>query len=677
MSRVSYSLLNGSLDKRAAGNWGKIKRFGRSFVNTLKGENVNQAQQALDAGNKKYQGIIDKWKQNQKNIDALKSKADSWQEVKPLSFWDRAVNKVKGNEVYNWLNKVEVGESQSGKQNILDKVKMLQNKSGDLAQRVEHAKGKVQSLEEALASARSNTLATRLATGGVAAAVPGTYLASKALDSDKKKESQFPGSELWNKFKDDPDAQNAGIGAVLGGLTGAGLGYLTEGSGRGAALGGLAGAGFGGYSGYNYNKMFGDKSSAAACSPYLADKHAGLWQDIKRFGNLVTGKTFREARQTYSNITTPITRAISAGEARVATADGTLEALRQQKVQQLAQRGKLRMMLPKVPHNAPELQYRDLQTARAELDRIADAKRELLFKGGSSPVLDVDKGPGWFAGIYTEDPGVWNADKQVSLEGIYRQYLRWVQDLKGLPRNLAAQMPAKLKSGEVTMPYSFYLPTDEGKALAEYAAIMGSFGFEKLGFPGTGKFNTPLINSLLKKHYVPEVALSEMFGSGKAQLDHFRKFGVGPRTALPIKDMSAMLSGADNAQALSELAKLNQQAQKYKSVLADRNRITAGYDRYLKDQQKYNARIKKWDADMKAISDKLDQTNLEMEIVNNYKDQLIEQNKQWQNALDSERKIYNKVYSDTVNARARAIAGTLGTGVAGLGVYSALGGDSQ
>ena len=654
MSRVSYDLFNDTVDKIAAGGWNKIKRVGKNFVKTLKGENVNQAQQALDAGNKKYQGIIDKWKQNQKNIDALKSKADNWREVKPLSFWDRTVNKVKGDEVYNWLNKVEVGESQLGKQSILDKVKMLQDKSGDLARRAEHVEGKIQSLEGALKSAKSNTLVTRLATGGVVAAVPGTYIASKALDSDKKKESQFPGSELWNKFKDNPDAQNAGIGAVLGGLTGAGLGYLTEGSGRGAALGGLAGAGFGGYSGYNYDRMFGDKSSAVTYPPYLADKIAGpRWQSIKRFGSLVTGKTLKEAGETYSRVIAPITNTISGLDTKITAADQALDTLRRQGARQLVQRGKLYSSIPRLPDSAPELQYQKLKAAPAELQKIAEAKRNELFYGGAAPVLNTKTGPGWFADIYTGDPEVWPADKQISLEGIYRQYLKFAQDLRGLPKELAA-----LKTLDAG--------SDAAKTLRAFAG-----GLPFTGFPGTGKLTQPQITALLKQYHLPEEGIAEMLDSGKSRLDYFKKFGVSPRTPLSMSEMSSMLSGVNESEALAALDRLNQKAQGYKQLLADKAKITSKYNRYLQDQKNYTVKAMKWDADMGAVNDELARIDQEVATGQFYKDRLLEQRQQLAKAVDSERDLYSKVYSDTINARAKAVAGALGVGALGLGAYGA------
>lgn len=658
MSRVSYDLFNDSVDKIAAGGWNKIKRVGKNFVKTLKGENVNQAQQALDAGNKKYQGIIDKWEQNQKNIDALKSKADNWREVKPLSFWDRTVNKVKGDEVYNWLNKVEAGESQLGKQNILDKIKMLQDKSSGIAGQAAHAEGKLQSLEEALKSARSNTFATRLATGGVVAAVPGTYLASKALSNDKEKESSVPGSDLWNKFKNNPDAQKAGIGAALGGLTGAGLGYLTEGSGKGAVLGGLAGAGFGGYSGYNYDRMFGDKSSAATYSPYLTDKIAGpRWDSIKRFGNLVTGRTLREAGKNYSQATAPIAGAISGGEAQIAAAEQAIEALNQQKVKQLVLRGKLRSSIPQLPSSVPEGQYQQLQNAQGELKKIADAKRTLAFQGGETPVLNTKTGPGWFADIYTGDPSAWEPDKQVSLEGIYRQYLKFARDLKGLPKELAALEKMDAKS-------------DTAKTLRAFAG-----GLPFTGFPGTDRLTQPQITALLKQYRIPDTPIAEMFDSGKARLNYFKKLGVNTRTPLSIGDMSRMLSGVDEANVLSELAKLDQRAQGYKKLLTDKAKITSRYNRYLKDKQNYTAKAMKWDEDMKAAEDELNRIALETETGMHYKDLIAEQNKQLADAINREQNTYNKVYSDTINARAKAVAGALGLGAAGLGTMSAFSND--
>lgn len=48
--------------------------------------------------------------------------------------------------------------------------------------------------------------------------------------------------------------RNTAVGAGLGGLAGAGLGYWL-GGGKGALVGGLGGAGLGGYAGYNFNNM--------------------------------------------------------------------------------------------------------------------------------------------------------------------------------------------------------------------------------------------------------------------------------------------------------------------------------------------------------------------------------------------------------------------------------------
>lgn len=94
----------------------------------------------------------------------------------------------------------------------------------------------------------------------------GLYLVGKGagayLDYTKPTRIEFTNLPAnWNRSVADSPYFHPALGATLGGLTGAGLGYV-HGDGKGAILGGLVGAGLGGTGGYLGDQWLREKMAS-------------------------------------------------------------------------------------------------------------------------------------------------------------------------------------------------------------------------------------------------------------------------------------------------------------------------------------------------------------------------------------------------------------------------------
>lgn len=94
----------------------------------------------------------------------------------------------------------------------------------------------------------------------------GLYLLGKGVGAylDYRKPTRIEFTNLpanWNRSVTDSPYFHPALGATLGGLTGAGLGYV-HGDGKGAILGGLVGAGLGGTGGYLGDQWLREKMAS-------------------------------------------------------------------------------------------------------------------------------------------------------------------------------------------------------------------------------------------------------------------------------------------------------------------------------------------------------------------------------------------------------------------------------
>lgn len=301
MSRVSLDLfIRTVVDKTAAPNANALTTAGKSvgnglkkFWNTLSGANVrgaertlSQARTAADSIGTKHKHVLEELKNYReatdrqlKNMSASRdqtlSNMDQWVKQHEFSGKRKWLNKWTSNgKLLNAQNQMEVEDMMRRRQSVADKTRnkmsvyekqraysdqKLADQAKNLEAEYKNALEGLNPYESALADAKAEALAARLGLGGAAVLGTGAYLGGKAIDSHESQSKRKAAPALLRKFSSDPNMQNAGIGAVLGGLTGAGLGYAADESGRGAFLGGLAGLGLGGLGGYNYDRMVGNK----------------------------------------------------------------------------------------------------------------------------------------------------------------------------------------------------------------------------------------------------------------------------------------------------------------------------------------------------------------------------------------------------------------------------------